>query len=161
MTSSSIQSRIMKKLDFYLHEEIMWTIIKLQYVYKPIYRLLQSKFWTFKLRIMIQSCTESPVQRAPWPGRNANTCLSWNLSHLILLNPSITDVCKGAHVFHPILGYGSTLCLKCPHLQKWLIRTHHYRYSSKRIIHLRILKENGPTDLSFKMIKKRWSCRFF
>ena len=44
--------------------------------------------------------------------------------------------------------------------KKWLIRTHHYRYSSKRIIHLRILKENGPTDLSFKMIKKRWSCRF-
>ena len=63
-------------------------------------------------------CTETPVQRTPGTCRDTDTCLCRGLSHLLFPYSSVAEVCKGPHMFHPILRQRSTMCLKSPNLHQ-------------------------------------------
>lgn len=72
----------------------------------------------FQWGTFYELCTETPAQRTPGSCRNTDACLSRCLGHLLFPYSSIAEVCKGPHMFHPILRQGSTMCLKSPNLNQ-------------------------------------------
>lgn len=79
--------------------------------------------WNWMSGLASSSCCEALVKRAPRGRGDAHASLRRCLCHLLLADSSIAEVCKGSHVFHSVLGEGSTACLKAPNLYV----SHHFR----------------------------------
>lgn len=89
------------------------------------------------------------MQRTPWTRGDAYASLRRSLRHLLLADPSIAEVCEGPHVFHSVLGEGSTACLKAPDLYV----SHHFRIT-QLTMNKNTSKDHWCVISSLRAIKK-------